>query len=456
MDTNDVKGLNVKRLSTVLIVIEAVLFGLSMIFAVQVSKSYKKVNWITDYYIKTQGNIDNLQIASDYLTSKVRQYVMTGELMYAEQYFEEVNVTKRRENAIENIKETISEVGSGASGHIENGLEKSNTLMDREIYAMALIASLADSEKRAKLPEVLTEYPLSVADLKLTPEERTEKAYSQVFGTSYSNKKMSIRQSVDDATDELLGELAEYKSECTAKYRVAFAVLMLLLAFSVITFSIITICLFKLILKPLTTSIDAIKEKQHIPYSKSNELNYLAATYNTVYEENAQTRRQLKNKADRDELTGLLNRSAFNELVDIYKNVKEDIAFLLIDVDHFKSINDTYGHSVGDMALQRVAALLEESFRSNDFPIRYGGDEFAIIMTEFGEAQKAVLERKIKYINDALLNPTDDRIPKFSLSFGIAFSTHGFDANLVERADAALYKTKENGRAGYTFSKGTL
>ena len=81
-----------------------------------------------------------------------------------------------------------------------------------------------------------------------------------------------------------------------------------------------------------------IQEEQIIPLCKSYEINYLAATYNMVYEQNATTRLHLKNKAERDELTGLLNRAAFNDLVDFYKNASESLAFLIMDVDYNNSL----------------------------------------------------------------------------------------------------------------------
>ena len=90
------------------------------------------------------------------------------------------------------------------------------------------------------------------------------------------------------------------------------------------------------------------------------------------------------------------------------------MAFLLIDVDNFKTVNDTYGHAVGDLALKKVASLLEECFQSNDFPVRYGGDEFAVIMTEITAEQKGVIERKLQYLNRVLQSAVDIHLHKQS------------------------------------------
>lgn len=220
-----------------------------------------------------------------------------------------------------------------------------------------------------------------------------------------------------------MGEIGEYKSSCSIRYTVSFTLLVVLLVLSATTFIVIAWCLVMFVLRPLTESVAAIQEERLIPFCSSYELNYLAATYNAVFEENASTRLHLKSKAERDQLTGLLNRSAFDDLVEFYRGANEELAFLIMDVDNFKTVNDTYGHAVGDLALQRVATKLEECFRSNDFPIRYGGDEFVVIMTEISPEQRGVIERKVDYINSSLQNPDEgDSIPKLSVSVGVAFS----------------------------------
>ena len=450
MVNHAIKGIKIKRLSTILIFIEIVLFVLSIIVSISVYESHKNVDRITDDYIGIQSDIYSLQSASDLMSAKSRQYVMTGGISFAYEYFKEVNESKRRDNAVSNIKERISDVGYGATEPIEKALAKSNALMDKEIHAMALVASLEGNDEY--LPEELKEKILSDDELSLSTIEKKDKAYSLVFGDGYSFEKLSIRESVDEATTNLLGEVGEYKALVSKKYQRSFSALMVLLALSATNFIVIAICLFRLVLHPLDLSISAIQEESTIPLCKSYELNYLASTYNLAYEQNATTRLHLKNKAERDELTGLLNRTAFNDLVNFYKDAVEELAFLIIDVDNFKTVNDTYGHDIGDLALKKVASLLSECFRSNDFPIRYGGDEFVVIMTELAHGQRGVIERKLTYINETLQREDSEGIPKLSVSVGIAFSNSGFGDNLFKMADDALYRTKQNGRCGYTFA----
>ncbi len=131
----------------------------------------------------------------------------------------------------------------------------------------------------------------------------------------------------------------------------------------------------------------------------------------------------------------------------------EPLALLIIDVDKFKLVNDGYGHEIGDQVLQKVAKLLEDSFRATDFPARIGGDEFAVIVTNVTVEMKSMIENKINSLNEMLLHPTDD-LPAVSLSVGGAFSECGFADELYKQADSALYEVKNHGRCGCRFYQG--
>ena len=180
------------------------------------------------------------------------------------------------------------------------------------------------------------------------------------------------------------------------------------------------------------------------------EFRYLALTYNNIYEINAANEVMLRNKAEKDALTGLLNRGAFDSLRTGLQANACPLALLLIDVDKFKNINDTYGHDVGDKVLKKVANVLNMHFRSNDFIARIGGDEFSVIMMDIKNISKDTIQGKIMDMNRVLKSGTDG-LPKITLSVGVAFSEIGFHKELYKMADTALYKVKENGRCGCAF-----
>lgn len=167
-------------------------------------------------------------------------------------------------------------------------------------------------------------------------------------------------------------------------------------------------------------------------------------------EENMDEQKRLSHEAMIDGLTGLYNRAAYNKLEQTYAGIKNaKIGLLVLDVDRFKMINDTYGHDMGDEVLKRVANILTVTFRATDYVIRYGGDEFVVVITDLSDDLAYVVERKVESIN-TLLENTISEMPKTSVSAGLAFSDNGLTKELFKNADAALYHTKSTTRRNCT------
>ena len=158
----------------------------------------------------------------------------------------------------------------------------------------------------------------------------------------------------------------------------------------------------------------------------------------------------MKYRAEHDSLTGILNRIGFDEMISKLKREQFPLAFALVDIDSFKTINDTYGHVIGDKILVKVAQVLNSAFRSSDIVFRIGGDEFAILFNNILEHQKDFIIRKIQNINVSLQNPIDG-LPPTALSVGVAYSSGGYIDELFDRADQALYVVKRSGKCGVFF-----
>lgn len=152
-------------------------------------------------------------------------------------------------------------------------------------------------------------------------------------------------------------------------------------------------------------------------------------------------------KIEHDELTGALNRTAFNRVTKLLESSSFPFALVLLDIDKFKSINDTYGHDAGDRVLKHLVSVLNEEMRAVDKVFRLGGDEFAVIMNRLTAEQAVTAKNIIKRVNDAIMLGMNG-LPPFSISAGITFSESGYDENIYRNADAALYHTKETTRRG--------
>lgn len=164
---------------------------------------------------------------------------------------------------------------------------------------------------------------------------------------------------------------------------------------------------------------------------------------------------QLEALAVTDALTGLPNRRAFNLAFasEMRRAARQrtPLAILLIDVDHFKSINDSYGHGVGDIVLTRVANQISRSIRRpGDFAARYGGEEFAAILpSTHAEGATAIAERMRSAIEAIAPCPSQPKLEKVTVSIGVSVGPvdpASPPAQIVNRADRALYEAKGGGR----------
>ncbi len=152
-------------------------------------------------------------------------------------------------------------------------------------------------------------------------------------------------------------------------------------------------------------------------------------------------------KSERDELTGLGNRSKFNEILQLKLNDisvnKETLCLLIIDIDHFKSINDTYGHLEGDRVLSGLSKVLVDSVRDDDYVTRWAGEEFAILLDNSKiEFAYELSERLRQHIASKPISGKH-----ITVSIGVGSYKPGEDVSeFFERVDKALYNSKSNGR----------
>jgi diguanylate cyclase (GGDEF)-like protein len=160
----------------------------------------------------------------------------------------------------------------------------------------------------------------------------------------------------------------------------------------------------------------------------------------------------LKNQATRDPLTALYNRRYFEEEVSkrITQSLKnnQDFSVLMVDADHFKKINDTYGHKTGDAVLIDLAQTCEKALREDDIVARYGGEEFVIFLSKVNaEKAQTVAERMRQSIANRIVRAEEGAEVKFTVSIGISSSAVSDNIEtLIKTADEALYKAKSNGR----------
>ena len=201
---------------------------------------------------------------------------------------------------------------------------------------------------------------------------------------------------------------------------------------------------------PILDAVEHIKDNKRIRESGTSEFRYLVRAYNRMYDIYKRSLERLNFKASHDELTGVYNRAGYDSILDSIDLT--NAYMILIDIDDFKSVNDTYGHDVGDKVLIKTANALKNNFRTDDYICRIGGDEFVVFMVHASKEEQASIAAKAQAINAALAD-TADGLPATSISVGIVHGSESDDAEtLFEKADDAMYRAKHSGKNTYSFS----
>lgn len=440
------RGIPLGKINYLMAGVTVLLSALLLLATYRTGVSFTSLRDTTDQYIELKNSASDMQVASDYLTEQVRCFVETGEREYLDNYFQEANVTRRRDKALEALGEAVGE--SAAYEQLKNAMSQSVTLMNREYYAMRLTIA-AYGYDLTQFPQVIQDVQLDGIDARLPQSKQSEVSRRVVFDEEYRTQKAAISQSMDQCLEILSAEMDARQMESSNALRGMLRreqTLIILLIGITLTIVLLTSLL---IISPLLRAVLHIRGDQLIPVRGSYEFRFLAQTYNLMYEVNRESKEQLAYEASHDKLTGLYNRGGYDFIME--NTDLADCALLLVDVDNFKHINDTYGHEMGDRALVWVTSEIRRCFRAQDYMCRLGGDEFAVIMRAVDAENADLIREKVGLINERLAKPADD-LPQTSISVGVAFGSAAMSPQtLFEAADETLYRVKANGRRGCAF-----
>lgn len=256
-------------------------------------------------------------------------------------------------------------------------------------------------------------------------------------------------------------------------YKETYLIFLALALYSLFVFSFLAFMLFRIasslasrviFLKNITASIkkrdfsviDLLKNSKESSKDEVWELKHsiynMAVSLKHAFEELKEKQKELEELAFYDPLTGLPNRRFFFDhaslILESVKRYRTPLTLLLMDLDHFKNVNDTYGHEAGDVVLKNFADVLRKSSRKSDLPARLGGEEFALLMPNTDLQQGRVVAERIRQEFQNSIIVYEGREIKMTLSGGLASygpDVEGID-DLIRMADEALYKAKELGR----------
>lgn len=451
-NSNFLGGPKVKSINAQLMVISCVLTLLVLYSCFTVKSRYNSVVASMNDYSECNKAIFELRDASNFLTEQVRLFAFTLEPEYMQNYLYEKFDMRHQELAVDIVE--MTHVNDAPDVSLQMALREAEYLQKKEMYAIRLLCdSISLTEEF--VPETVKGIELTSGDKLLNEEAKIAKARNILYSNEYLNSRDRILFYTNNALNYLINDYIGEENENNMAIHIHFthqiAFIILLLIFTIILYVI----LLFLVLFPLFKNQNAIQKNSKMALKGAYEVRYIAAAYNAIFDRNAVTTSALKHKAEHDPLTGLINRNAFDEIKRALINAPEPIAYLLVDIDYFKSINDKYGHVTGDEVLKKISGMLMEQFRATDYVARIGGDEFAVIMTKFGVSPEEIIQRKITELNKKL-QVMEEGYPSVSLSVGVAFSEAGYTPDLVEKADAALYSVKRGGRCNCSFYKNNI
>ncbi len=407
------------------------------------NSSYDQIREATELFIECEKSVNDMQAASDYLTSEVRAFTMTEDIKHVVNYFNEINVSRRREHALETIRSlSKSQV---LISNLEKAYNHSCELSETELYIMRLMFE-ARGSGMSRFPEVEA-VELQEKHLNITPSRMVEDAKQMAFDKSYQLMKENINFSNNECMSLLIKMTRDAEIRDSEGLTVLLRTQRSLIIALIVVILLAGILTTTMIISPVNKGAASVNRQEFIPVKGSREMRTLAARYNKMFEENRIKHEQLSYEATHDALTGLYNRAVFEN--ECASETSFGKAVLTLDVDRFKVINDTYGHDVGDAVLKKVAALLKSNFRANDRICRIGGDEFVVIMDDVAPDAAEFLSGKFSEISGKLA-AAEEGIPSTSVSAGLAFGKEGVSGEtLYKNADKALYEVKNSKRGEF-------
>lgn len=296
-----------------------------------------------------------------------------------------------------------------------------------------------------------------------------KKALSEI-NLSPSGDRQALREYANSAGERLMGLVVPFRELewglfIVENYEKAFSGVIharrrniLIVCCSIVLMGIVAYLLVRQIMVPLTAltrGAERVAEGDldvRLPVRRNDEIGFATTVFNEMVAKLKLSQTELEQLATTDPLTGMNNRkrvmSILRDHYAYYRRYKTAFSVLMLDVDHFKAVNDTYGHQAGDTVLKQVAELLKENLRNVDSAGRYGGEEFLVILAESGVDETIQAAERIRKAVESHTFIHEEKKIRVNISVGIGRiqEQDGDEQKVVGRADTALYLAKNEGR----------
>ncbi len=444
-DKQKPEGVSLRTIQICLITGAVLFSALMLFFTFFLSSNFKTLTERSEHHVELRKAALELMDASDYLTENVQRFTVVGDTRFLNAYFDEALNMQRRENAVAKLSQDKD--CKKALEKLQQALDNSVKLMDREYYAMRLVV---EARGYTEYPDVLNKVTLKDYDAALSPQQKMYRATQMVLDNDYYMQKNMIRNDMKASLNELEKLANSFDTSAMQTLQRELTIVRVIIVIQAVGVIFLVWLTSHLGIHPILDAVEHIKNNKRIHESGTSEFRYLVRAYNRMYDVYKKSMERLNFKASHDELTGVYNRAGYDSILDSIDLT--NAYMILIDIDDFKSVNDTYGHDVGDKVLIKTANALKNNFRTDDYICRIGGDEFVVFMVHAAKEEQASIAAKAQAINAALAD-TADGLPAASISVGIVHGSESDDAEtLFEKADDAMYRAKHSGKNTYSFS----
>ena len=435
-------GIKISSLMIIMVVFVVASCGCMLYYNIILGTKYEAVLESDELYKTCQYKTKLMSDSTSSMALQLQYFVQTNEIRYMTAYMTEYN-SGRREKAIEGLSSNSDEK------YLIKAKQNSDSLVEKDVHIMKLIVRARNIEKQY-VPVIVQEYELPENELYMSSSEKIKLAENLLYSNEYMNIRTRMTSNINEYSNRVLNHensTLEYNEEAMLGH---IRKQQLFCIFVIVVIILVSLLLYEMVIRVLKDYVKFIIHNQSLTPRGVFELRYLATAYNENLAKTEKKEKRLKKQAKYDALTGILNRGAMEHYITERLEEEEwNGAFIIIDVDKFKSINDNYGHEMGDKILKLVSYMLVQSFRKGDVVGRLGGDEFAIWIPNLPEEHLHYITERFEAINEQLMS-SQTSFPSVSLSVGITLCQEGDDFKSVyNRADKALYKVKEHGRCGF-------
>ena len=279
-------GISIRVIHIAMLVCAAVIVGLLIYSTTKSSSVFTNLSSETENYIVRQKAAHDLMEASDYLTENVQRFTLNGDIKYMNQYFEEANVSQRRQNAINAMSENNAD--QSLIDQLNEALERSIELMEDEKLAMKLVI------EANKYPDAIEEYNLKDYNISddnkgehldsLPPDEKMEKARELVMGSHYYAKKEEIRTSLKNALEMMDNQMAATRRKSSSDLMKDLTVNRVIIIILVVVLAALILLTAILITIPALAASRSVRKKERLPVGGAKEFRELTENYNDMFD----------------------------------------------------------------------------------------------------------------------------------------------------------------------------